>query len=859
MSQTLSPSFGSLLWSGARGAGVEDLARQRLSLSKGDAAEPELNVLREHLDQEGADRISRRVGRVRDRVQLPRLAQLGVDLSGRFRDRDRIPMGADRSGSATRIWSTARSGASNCASGLAGQPSKNMSSCTTRAMSGTVTTGGPTPRVQVWEDSRLVYPTELMATHGFTSVEPWPIDRQGRDLSVIRNQIDGPVSLFTYKTREPFVGVYHPHTNSGTVTVADPAELPVHKVWSWGNDREAATWRTALSDDDSGYVELQAGLFRNQETYAFLEPQESVHFSEYWLPVRDLGGITRANVDAVLHMERPAASRVTLALDVTRDFPDARLSVRQGSQARARPNRQLVAARRLARDTRERHRRARHVRATGRNRADGAGPHGEHVRSHTRVEGATWPANRSRERHDPTEMSADDVVEDGLVDELEGRRLAAMSTYRAGLERYPHSLALLKAAGRLAVALTWPDAGTDASSRAIGWLEEAHALNTTDFETRYYLGLALLGAGRSRDARPHLEAAQRFRATRDRRHPAARAPLRPRRTDGSGASAGGDAWRGVSLVRRSERRSKSRCFGVRAGTSRRAIALDSWQTIDPTSSLLRYERTLAGDPDPDLWQHLGADANRVLDLVDQYLAIGDYTDALGLLDRKYPAVDAPAREVGAVSPQESPLIALLSRLRASARRRKHERGLRARDDVADDLRLSEPAIVVSPCSTAALEANPSDATARFLLGSLYMANGLLEPAIAEWQRTRHDPPAIPTLDRNLGLALLQAGNHDRDARAVLEEGVVADSRNVDVYLALDGVLSAANASPRDRVAALRRFPSPERMPVVHGVQAWAGDGRGRRRRASGSALSQSLLSAGRRRHQRQDGVRAGAA
>ena len=61
--------------------------------------------------------------------------------------------------------------------------------------------------VQAWDDSRLEYPTELMATHGFTSIEPWPIDRQGRDLSVIRNQTDGPVSLFTYGTREPFVGV----------------------------------------------------------------------------------------------------------------------------------------------------------------------------------------------------------------------------------------------------------------------------------------------------------------------------------------------------------------------------------------------------------------------------------------------------------------------------------------------------------------------------------------------------------------------------------------------------------------------------------------------------------------------------
>ena len=58
--------------------------------------------------------------------------------------------------------------------------------------------------------------------------------QQGRNLSVIRNQADGPVSLFSYRTREPFVGVYHPPTNNGTVPVAWPAELPVHKVWSWG-------------------------------------------------------------------------------------------------------------------------------------------------------------------------------------------------------------------------------------------------------------------------------------------------------------------------------------------------------------------------------------------------------------------------------------------------------------------------------------------------------------------------------------------------------------------------------------------------------------------------------------------------
>ena len=183
-----------------------------------------------------------------------------------------------------------------------------------------------------------------------------------------------------------------------------------------------------------------------------------------------------------------------------------------------------------------------------------------------------------------------------------------------------------------------------------------------------------------------------------------------------------------------------------------------WLTVDPTSSLLRYERTLAGDTDPDLWLHLGADANRVLDLVDQYLAIGDYAGRARRCSIGSTRPSTPRRARWApCSPQESPLIAYY---RAFARA--HVGGS-TRADYA--LATTLPTAYVFPnrrssyaVLAAALEANPEDATARFLLGSLYLANGLLEPAIAEWQRTRTIRPAIPTLDRNLGLALLQAGS-----------------------------------------------------------------------------------------------------
>jgi predicted Zn-dependent protease len=106
----------------------------------------------------------------------------------------------------------------------------------------------------------------------------------------------------------------------------------------------------------------------------------------------------------------------------------------------------------------------------------------------------------------------------------------------------------------------------------------------------------------------------------------------------------------------------------------------------------------------------------------------------------------------------------------------------------------------------ALKVDPNDETAKFLLGSLYLSSGLVEPAIESWQQVRRSQPHIPVLHRNLGLALLQRGDY-AESRAVLEEGLSADKDNVDVYLTLDGVLSAVGASARERAAALGRFPS----------------------------------------------------
>src|SRR5439155_4882511 len=259
------------------------------------------------------------------------------------------------------------------------------------------------------------------------------------------------------------------------------------------------------------------------------------------------------------------------------------------------------------------------------------------------------------------------------------------------------SVEINKAAGRLATALHWGEAAGIASNQPswpVRWLTRALARDTTDAETRYYLGLALAGAGQWDEARTHWEAAQRFRETRagsllqlarlaarERDFPTAVAHLEAlvhREPDASLA--------GALLVA---------CLRLAGKTAESKLQLAHWRNVDPTSSLLRYEqaRLDGASADGELWRHLAADPNRILDLVDEYATLGAWADARDLLEREYPPVEEPMREPGVVSPSEHVLVAYY---RAFARERL---GLIAADSYRRAAALPAPYVFPSRAST----------------------------------------------------------------------------------------------------------------------------------------------------------------
>src|SRR5262249_39600615 len=186
--------------------------------------------------------------------------------------------------------------------------------------------------VEVWDDSRIEYPMRFVATHGFTEVHPWPVDVDGVDYSVYRNHKKGPVSMFAHGSRENFMGLWNPRTNTGVVHFAEYEDLPARKIWSWGVDADGLDWRKALSDNDSAYMEVQAGLFRNQETYAFLQPRQVIQFSEYWMPVRGIGGISRANLAGIGSLVRKGNS-LLVGFNANHAIPQASVSILNRDQS----------------------------------------------------------------------------------------------------------------------------------------------------------------------------------------------------------------------------------------------------------------------------------------------------------------------------------------------------------------------------------------------------------------------------------------------------------------------------------------------------------------------------------------------
>jgi tetratricopeptide (TPR) repeat protein len=652
--------------------------------------------------------------------------------------------------------------------------------------------------VQAWDDSRIEYPMRFAAAHGFAEVQTWPVDSHGKDLSIIKNQTDGPVSLFVHGSRENFMGVWHPKTNTGTVHYAEYAAVPAKKIWSWGVDEDGLDWRTALSDNNSAYVEIQAGLFRNQETYAFLEPRQTIAFTEYWMPARGIGGISRGNLAGVLHLERRDGI-LHVAFNSNRKIPGATLRILDGTNVvldgRADLTPETVWKKQVSVTD-----------ATRKCRFELRDNHGAVLVAQLEGEYDWQPESeikvgpqKSYAIPQEAERTVDDWLQFGITAELNGELLIAAKCYEKALRKFPDSLELRKASGRLLAALKrYGEAATA--------LEAAHARNTTDTETSFYLGISYEGLGRQREAVDSYEEAMRLPAYR------AAAALRLgelRARQGELQESRKILIIGLQSAPEDLRTAEELTAVTRAlgDTGSANKIAGEWLARFPLSDFLGEE---IGKPN---LEHLAVDPYRVLSVAFGYARLGLYRRASEVLSRRYSAVNADQSEPGAVLPQNHPLVAYF---RGYCREKLGESGAKA---YAEASRLST--IYVFPSRdeefdalNAALNANKSDATAHLLLGDWYFARGQSDLALNEWNLARADNPSLPVLDANIGSALLRVTGKFDEALNVFEGGLKNDPLNVTNYSGAVAAATLLGKPPAYRVKLLGSYPDLSKMPTA---------------------------------------------
>ncbi len=650
--------------------------------------------------------------------------------------------------------------------------------------------------VEVWDDSRIQYPMRFAAAHGFAEVQRWPIDAQGNDLSLIRNQTDGPVSLFVHGSREDFMGVWNPHSNTGTAHFAEYTEVPAKKIWSWGVDADGLDWRKALSDNNSAYVELQAGLLRNQETYAFLEPRQTISFMEYWMPVRDTGGISRANLAGVVHLQRNNGI-LSVVFNANRKISGT-INISDGATSLLSEKGDLVPERVWKKEI--------PIPSAARNLTFELKT-SEGVVLLRQTEGRyDWVpesqiklgAQVSYKVPEETKRTADDWLQLGKNDELNGNVLTAMQTYEKAVLKFWGSFELLKAAGRL-------DASLNRFNEALPRLVEVHDRDTSDTEISYYLGIAYEGLDREEDAADAYRDAMRL--------PTYRAAAAMRLAEVQARA--GRLDRAQELLTQSL---QSAPEDLRAAEELVAVLNAIGKTTEaetlakerlarfPLSDFLREELR-----SPNL-AHLAGDPYRVLNIACEYARVGLYRQAVKVLSREYPAAKADQTEPETGAPQNNPLVVYF---RAYCRERLGED---AQKDYLQGSRLSTLYIFPNRIEDlrafrAAIRANEKDASAHYLLGTWHFARGQTDEALAEWKRAGELNPRIPVLQASTGLALLNVKHEFLAAVNAFEEGITNDPLNPVNYSAALVAMTLLGKSAAERVRMLERYPNLTRMPT----------------------------------------------
>ncbi|GMR10901.1 MAG: DUF5107 domain-containing protein [Anaerolineae bacterium] len=149
-----------------------------------------------------------------------------------------------------------------------------------------------------WPVARLDLITNQPGLPGMEGVPMWPADRLHDPIDFhLEKDMLAQVSIFGRDVEWDFFGAWQNASNTGYAHYADAKDVAGMKLWSWGRSSVGIVNQSALTDDGSVYAETQCGAMETQLDFDFLPPGVARSWREWWLPLREIGGLTCASAD----------------------------------------------------------------------------------------------------------------------------------------------------------------------------------------------------------------------------------------------------------------------------------------------------------------------------------------------------------------------------------------------------------------------------------------------------------------------------------------------------------------------------------------------------------------------------------
>lgn len=184
--------------------------------------------------------------------------------------------------------------------------------------------------VRSTEKTRFIYPMTRTIGHTTSEVADWPFYGEV-DYSWDRNN-KHMLGVFGIDIYDDFQGAYDFNHDRGVFRFADRRVVQGMKMWTFGYSNRASNLERVYTDKGGPYIEVQSGRYVWDGWYEWLAPQKHESWSEWWLPVSGIGGLTTTTSKLALNLDvapdpECRNSSLELSLWPSSRFPGSRVLV----------------------------------------------------------------------------------------------------------------------------------------------------------------------------------------------------------------------------------------------------------------------------------------------------------------------------------------------------------------------------------------------------------------------------------------------------------------------------------------------------------------------------------------------------